>query len=79
MVPGTIVNVIVEKVGSVAQGTHFVKGDYIPVVTQYMAKVVGQVGRVALDRAKILAEVGGQRITGGKLAQLAGKHVKQFI
>lgn len=79
MEPGTIINVIIEKVGSYVQGTNFVKGDYIPTVTQYMAKVAGYTGRVALDRAKILAEVGGQRITESKLAQLIGQSVEKFL
>lgn len=79
MIPGKIINVVAEKVGTFVQGTNFLKGDFIPAVTQYMAKVGGTAGRIALNRMKILAEVGGKRITPGKLAKLAGQDVKKFL
>lgn len=78
MKKGDILSVekIVEK--RWAQGTNFNKGDFIPEIVSYVAKVVGM-GLIEISREAILSVFSGRkRISGNLLDSMKGMNINQF-
>ena len=71
--------VIVEKIGRTVKGRNFVKGDYIPTVTEYFAKTAK--GWINLPREQVLQMLAQKglpnvkRITTRMLSLLRGMHI----
>lgn len=67
------------QIGSYVKGTNFVKGDYIPLETSFIARVKG-LGQVEIPREGILKNFPGRiRITDKLLASLKGMDITKFI
>ena len=79
MKQGIIESVEKIQIGRTVKGTNFVKGDYIPLETFFIAIVKG-LGQVEISREGILKNFPNRfRITDKLLASMKGMDITKFI